>query len=168
MFPILVAVLALTGVGGPTSGPAPKMDSAAVLKRLQVARLIAGELRTDAAEMNAEAHKHLTDRVWLPDREKILRDIEHMQETGKELLELEQLASSRQRTLIDRVRPLIRDLAQNTRALMEHVETGPGHGPAGSYMDYVDAHKEITERLVSQIYGVIDQPQSVPRGRPAK
>jgi hypothetical protein len=162
MFTVFLAVLALTGAGQP-SELAPKNDSAAVAKRLQVARSIAVDLQADAALMNAAAHQHPKDRVWLPNRDKIFRDIDYMHETAKELLELEMIASSRQRTLIDRVRPLMRDVAQNTKALMEHVEAGPDHGLATSYIDYVDAHEEISRQLVSQIRGAIDQGEKAPR-----
>jgi hypothetical protein len=158
MFTVFLAVLTLASAGQP-SGPAPKNDSSAVAKRLQVARSIAGDLEGDAAMMNAAAHQHQNDRVWLPNRDKILRDIDYMNETAKELLELEKIASSRQRTLIDRVRPLMRDLAQNTKELMEHVEMGPAKGLASSYIDYVDAHEEITRQLVSQIRGAINPGQ---------
>jgi hypothetical protein len=155
MFGILLVVLALTGAG--QTSPAPKNDSPAVSKRLQVARSIAGDLEVDAGAMAAAAHKHPDDRVWMPNRDQIIRDIDYINETAKELLEMEMIASSRQRIVIDRLRPLLRDIAQNTKALMDHVEAGPSHGLAGSYLDYVDAHEEITKQMVSQIHSAIDQ-----------
>jgi hypothetical protein len=118
--------------------------------------------------MSATAEKNTKGRVWLPNGDKIAHDIKDMNETANELLEMEQIASSRQKTLILRVRPMMRDLAHNTQLLKEHVESGSGEGRAGAYVDYAATHEEISKRLVVQIVDSIDHSNAVRASRTAK
>ncbi len=164
ILPAIAILIAATQPGAPLTSP----DSAAVSKRLDAARQIAIDLRADAAEMLAAARSNTDGRVWLPNGEKIKHDIRDLNETSNELLEMEQMASPRQKTIINRVRPLMRDLAHNTQLPKEHVEGGPGESRAGTYDDYVSAHEEMSRGLASQIVEFLEHSHAAQSGRPAK
>ena len=156
---MMCPVVLLMALTLPASGTPSKSDSATVTKRLQAARSIASDLLNDSVEMGFAARRSTGERVWFPDREKALRDIRDLNETANELLELQPIASARQAAVIDRLKPLLRDLARNTKVLMEHVEAGGDQARTGAYTEYVAAHEEITRRLVSSIIDIIDHPE---------
>lgn len=123
----------------------------AVAKRVAFARECALALRQDAATLVAFSKgsgqwdaRHETKR-------NISKDIVTAEETLKELREIEPIATQPEKDVVRAVRPLLRDLIDNTRSMLEHIEGDAESGHSASCREYMLAHEEIAGALARKL-----------------
>lgn len=159
MFALRVAfmtVLLVSGVSVSTCAQASAEDSSSVSKLLTAAKVSAGALVNDAAEMTTFAHGS-TD--WSHDQTRqrtMIQHIEKADETVRELQEMRQIASADQSAAIDSATPLIRELIHNTQAMRDHIKADPDGGHSQSCIEYLAGHQQLSLRLASRIADAVD------------
>lgn len=134
-----------------------KADSPSVTKRIGVARELTIALQRDADEMAAQSTGS-ADLHALPSMQKrISGDMRKAKETIDELMETQKIASPAQSAVIQRVTPLLRDLVENTRNMLDHLTASPVDALSDKSPEYIQAHLEIAKHLTSQILETLDQ-----------
>jgi hypothetical protein len=150
-----LAISTLLSIGMKSGLPAfarvDNADSSSVSKRLAVAKSLTLTLKADAAELTSFAGGNKDWASQLEMVRKISQDASKAKETLTELQEMHEIASPGQLVIIRRVTPLLRDLIDNTRLTLRHLEAGPGDADSGSHMEYMVAHEEISRHLSTLI-----------------
>lgn len=126
-------------------------DSEQVSQLLSDAKTEAYQLKEDAATMHSFA---LTGRTWESHAGVVTGIKEHINAAGRQLAKLEDArntASPWQQTAIDRIRPLLKELASNTQAVIEHLNKTPKNLNAPEYKDYLEANADQAEQLAGMI-----------------
>jgi hypothetical protein len=123
----------------------------------QVARLLAdardkaGELSKDADELesltrsNASWESHATMLNLIKD------DVNEMGRIAEQLEASRDSASTWQKQAIDRMLPVLRELASNTTAAMNHLNQDHLHLTTGSYPEYLKENAETSHELADMI-----------------
>lgn len=131
-------------------------DSEQVSQLLSEAKTQAFQLKEDAATMqmySTTAVHWETHAVTI----NLIRD--HVNAVGRQLAKLENAratASPWQQTAIDRIRPLLRELASNTSAIIDYLNKNPSHLQAPEYKDFLEANADQSEQLAALIGDFVD------------
>jgi len=152
---LLVALILVV----PSALKAADDDSGTVFKLLSEARTQAFQLSTDAAEMESFTMYYpqsLAPETHLAALGRIKEDVNVM---GRQLTKLEQARATAlpwQKVAIDRITPLLRELAGNTTAAIEHLNKNPKDVAADNYEDYLEANADSASYLSSLIADFVD------------
>ena len=151
--PLTLAALAicLGSLSFGTPAEESKPDSEAVSKLLSDARIRAAVLRDDASKMESytrssaswESHSAAVN---------IMRD--HINEAGRQLTELQNArdeASPWQLVAIDRIHPMLKELAGNTGAMIRFINQNPRRLFLEEYKNYIEANSDLSSELASMI-----------------
>lgn len=147
-FPLPVAVAALVFCLTGASSVARAADPARLLEQ---ARTSASQLRQDAEEMQSYANSNLS---WKSHSQQINNIREHVNKLGELLSQMHDArgdASRTQQQAIDRITPLLQDIASNTTAVINHLNENPERTWNPDYKSYVSENA----RLASELSGAI-------------
>ncbi|HET8638164.1 MAG TPA: hypothetical protein VFL96_15045, partial [Acidobacteriaceae bacterium] len=118
----LTAALALVGMMALVPGWTPAYgDSAQVTKLLREASMSATQLKNDSVEMESYARSQLQ---WQTHARQVNLIREHVNNSGKILADLHEArdtAEPWQQEAIDRITPLLQELASNTTSIIDHL-----------------------------------------------
>jgi len=146
-FPLLAFIAAAYFATPPTVVAADNEDSPGVTSLLADAKAEAVELKTDAGDMDSFTRSNLSWASYATKAEMIK---EHVNNSGKllgKLQEAEATASPWQQIAIRRIEPLLREIAANTEATINHLNEDPSkiHFPA--FIDHVKANHQLATAL---------------------
>lgn len=118
------------------------------------------QLRHDAEELKKYTHSNLS---WETHAEKIEQIKQHVNNTGKSLGKLDRAranAAPWQQQAIDRITPLLKELASNVEGTIEHLDQQPKLSHTSPYVDYVDANFEVASTLSELISDYVEYGRS--------
>jgi hypothetical protein len=150
---IVPAIVALVAAGMIVMSPALKAagpDSEQVSKLLSDAKTQAFQLKEDALTM--EAYTRMTSD-WQSHSIVVEHMKDHINVAGKTLAKLEELrdsASPWQQTAIDRIKPLLKEIASNTDTVIQFINKKPTRLFNTEYKDYIEAAADNADRLSRQ------------------
>jgi predicted transcriptional regulator len=133
------------------AGNPPNADVAA---ELDAAKAEAAELARDADEMTTLIHNDLS---WQSHAEALNRVKEHVNNLGKVVTKLQEErdeASPWQQQAIDRMIPMLREIASNTTAAVEHLNANHVRPVSGNYKDYLEENAYTSHELADLIFSV--------------
>jgi len=131
-------------------------NSDQVSKLLAQVNAEAVELRRDAEDMESFSRSKLS---WESHASKINMIKDHINKTGSLLTQLGGLrntASLWQQEAIDRVAPLLKEMASNTETTIEHINQNQSRLNSTEFQDYVKANYNLASRLASLIGDFVD------------
>lgn len=128
-------------------------DSKEVNELLAQVKTEAIQLKTDATDM--ESFTLSPNLAWQSHAVKITEIKDHVNKAGETLLKLEQernTASTWQKTAIDRVGPILKELAANTTAIIDHLTKEQGRLlNTQEHKDYLKTNAELATRMEAVI-----------------
>jgi hypothetical protein len=130
---------------------AQKQENPEVTKLLADARDKAAELSRDADEMEALIR---SDVSWQTHAEMLESAKEHVNQLGRLAAQLEQKrdsASQWQQQAVDRMLPVLKELATNTTAAINHLNENKLRPTTGSYPQYLRENAEAAHNLSDMI-----------------
>lgn len=148
----LIALFAL--VAGPSYANAQNKDSAHISRLLNEARSYAIQLDNDAAELESYSNSNLN---WHSHATQLNLMREHVNNLGKlhqQMQELQSQGSPWQQDAINRVDPLLRQMADQLTTTIEHGNQYPNRIHMMKYKNYTHACADLaarTSRLISDI-----------------
>ena len=146
-----IAALMLLLLMGPTLLPAQSPENPEVERLLQEARDQAVQLSKDADELEALTR---SDVSWQSHAAMLDEMKEHVNAMGRlvpKLVESRDSASPWQQQAIDRMVPLLKELATNTSAAIQHISQNKLRPTSGSYPEYLRENSETAHQLSDMI-----------------
>lgn len=151
---LFVAVLLLTA----PFAKAANEDSAQVSKLLSDAKAQAYQLSEDAAQMYS--FTQVTHGVsWEGHADAITQIKEDVNRLAKQLTKLNDArneGSDWQKTAIDRIAPMLKELASNTTAVIDRLNKNPKGINSDAYKDYLEANADESAHLSRLISDFVD------------
>jgi hypothetical protein len=144
----------------PAWGAQASKDSEEVSGLLADVKTEAVQLRHDADELKIFTHSKLS---WGSHASKVEIIKEHVNNAGRLLSKLDDAkstASPWQQQAIDQITPMLKELASNTTATIEHLNQRPQLLHTGPYANYVDANYEVASSLAELISDYVDYGKS--------
>jgi len=141
---LLMAGYFLSPVAVKAVGPG---DSAEISKLLVGAKAEAVELKNDSEDLDASVKSRLS---WESHARKIEMVKEHINNTGKMLPKLKDAEASGapwQQTVIQRIEPLLKELAANTETTINYLNENRSKVHCPEFRDYVKANYELATDL---------------------
>ena len=138
----------------------PPNDSQEVSALLSNAKTEAIQLRDDADQLKAFTHSSLS---WQTHAGKVDEIKEHVNNSGKLLTSLERAeesASAWQRQAIDRIRPLLEELASSVESTIDHLNQKPALLQTGPYAGYAAANYDLASNLAGLISDYVEYGKS--------
>ncbi len=138
------------------SGAQATGDSAEVSNLLKEAKASAAEMQRDAHEMQSFTRSKVS---WQGHAQQINRIKEHINKVGKTLTQLNDArrdASRWQQESIDRIGPMLKELATNTESIIEHLNKNPQHLADPNYTEYLTSNAELATDLSALIRDFVD------------
>jgi len=127
-------------------------DSKEVSDLLSQARTQAAQLKDDAAKMDILAQSNMSWESQAPKINAIRDDVNRVQKTMAKLNDASGAASPWQKTAIDRINPLLKEMADNTTSIIEHLNREQGARlNTKEHKDYVKANAELAEEMSTMI-----------------
>ncbi len=153
-----LALAASTVYGAQTS-----KDSKEVSTILADVKTEAIQLSRDADELKSFTHSTLT---WESHAVKVEEIKRHVNNAGKSLSKLDNAradASPWQQQAIDRINPLLKELASNVTSTIEHLNQKPRLLQTGHYVDYAAANYEMASNLAELVSDYVEYGKSKAR-----
>jgi hypothetical protein len=125
-----------------------------VAAQLDAANTEAAELARDADEMTSLLHN---DVSWESHAAMLSRIREHVNNMGRILAKLEEEreeASHWQQEAIDRMVPMLREIAANTTAAIEHLNQNHERPTTPDYVEYLQQNADTSHELADMISAV--------------
>ena len=126
-------------------------DSEQFLKILSDAKNEALVLQKDAAELNTFTQSGVSWQSYADQLGQIKTHVNNVASIVQELSDLRIIASPWQRIAIDRVNPLLKELASNTQSTITKLNNNPGRVHMAPYKEYVAAHYDLATEMASMI-----------------
>ncbi|MDE3196415.1 MAG: hypothetical protein KGN84_08730, partial [Acidobacteriota bacterium] len=126
-------------------------DSAQITKLLADAKSEATELSRDSSDLESFTKSKMSWESYASKAEMIKG---HVNNAGKLLTQLTEAApegSAWQRTAIERIQPLLKELAANTDATINHLNENRAKVHFPEFRDYVKANYELSTQLETLI-----------------
>ena len=146
------------------SGLAPAQqnneENAEVSRLLSDAREKAAVLSRDADEMEAMTRSAVSRESHATMLETMKEDVNNLAKSVEKLNAPRDSASSWQRQAIDRMMPLMKELASNTTAAINHLKEQPTRPIAGSYTEYLKQNAETARELSDMISSFVQYGQT--------
>lgn len=129
---------------------APADDSPQITKLLADARAEAAELRADSADLESMTKSKVS---WESHAAKVEMIKEHVNKTAKLLTSMKDASggSAWQQTAVQRIEPLLKELAANTEATINHLNANHARVHMPAFRDYAKANFELASDLESLI-----------------
>ena len=147
----LIPALLVAGYLIPSSLKATIGDSEAISSLLNEAKTEALELKRDSAEMQSFTRSKIS---WQSYASKIHLIRDHVNKAGELLAKMkdaEATGSPWQQTAIQRIEPLLQELANNTTATIDRLKEHPTRVHLAEFQDYVKANYELASDLEALI-----------------
>ncbi|MCU1298503.1 MAG: hypothetical protein JWO91_2781 [Acidobacteriaceae bacterium] len=122
-----------------------------VTQLLEDARGQAAVLSKDADEMEALTRSDVSWQSHAYMLDKIKEDVNNLGRTAEKLQAARDSASPWQQQAIDRMMPLLKDLAANTTAAINHLRENQIRPATGSYTEYLKENTETAHELSNMI-----------------
>ena len=122
-------------------------DSVEVSRLLREAKVMSGRLATTTDQFNSYARSRLD---WQTHAEKAREVKSEVNALGAHLSDLEALtteAAPWQQGVIQDMRPILEEIAQNTEFVIEHIRENPGWLAAPEYEDALENKHELATQL---------------------
>lgn len=135
---------------------ASEVESEQVSKMLSDAKMQAFQLKEDAEQMETFSR---SSGSWASHVEAINKIKENVNAMGRLLAKLQDNRSSAvlwQRTAIDRIIPVAKELAANTSKAIEHLNKTPERLTTPAYQNYLEAIADSASNLASTIAEFVD------------
>jgi hypothetical protein len=132
-------------------------DSKEVNDLLNLARIQALQLKTDASEMKAFTHQDLGWESHADKINAIKKDVDSLCQTAAKLNNVESDASPWQKAAITRIRPLLKELADNTTSVINHLNKEQGrflYTP--EHKDLLQANADLSADLSAMVSNYVD------------
>lgn len=131
-------------------------DSEQVLKILSQAKSEAAALQRDASELNTFAQSGISWQSYADKLAQIKTDVNKVTGIIQELNDLRIIASPWQQIAIDRVNPLLKELAANTQLTITKLNSNPDRIHMAPYKEYVAVHYDLATDLASMIADFVE------------
>ena len=118
--------------------PAQSEENAEVSRLLSDAREKAAVLSRDADEMEALTRSDVSWQTHAAMLDTMKEDVNDLAKSVEKLNAARDSASSWQRQAIDRMMPLMKELASNTTAAINHLKEQPARPTSGAYAEYLN------------------------------
>lgn len=131
-------------------------DSEQVSTLLSEARTQAYQLSVDAATMESYTRSNLS---WETHADAVTQMRAHINAAGRTLTQLEesrQSASPWQATAIDRIRPLLKEIASNTETVINYLNENPKRLFVAEYKHHIEANSDVAGQLSAMITDFVD------------
>jgi hypothetical protein len=131
-------------------------DSEQVTKLFAETKTEAVELKEDALQVEMFARSQVS---WQSHAGKLEEIRQHVNRAGRLLAQLNEArhtASPWQQKAIDSIHPLLKELADNVQATVEHFNNHKDHLQVSSYSDYVSTNSELATNLAALIKDYVD------------
>jgi hypothetical protein len=159
----VLSVLAIAAAAATASWAQTVRDSSEVSRFLSEVKTEAVQLRHDADELKSFTRSSLT---WQSHAAKVEEIKAHINKAGELLTKLENTkgtASPWQQQAIERITPMLKELASNTESTIDHLNQRPKLLHTGPYKEYVDANYEVASSLEELISDYVDYGKSKAR-----
>ena len=148
-------ILTLLAAGAVVMSPALAasyvQDSDYVSQLLSDAKTQTFQLREDASTMESFTRSNLG---WESHAATVNEMKEHINAAGRTLAKLDdarKTASPWQATAIDRIKPLLKEIASNTETVIEYINKNPKRLFMNQYKDYIEANADVADKLAGLI-----------------
>lgn len=149
--PTLLALGAIAVSTAIRAADTPATRSEEVTELLSMAETEANDLKHDAAKMESFTRSKLS---WESHSAQITVIKEHVNKAGELLTKLHAergTAAPWQQQAIDQIEPLLKQLAANTTAMINHMNENRSKVHMAPYRDYAVANSQTAERLAALI-----------------
>lgn len=154
-------LLAFIAIASPVLCPAQTAkDSKEVSDLFAKVKSEAVQLRQDADELKSFTHSKLAWQSHVAKVDEIKRHVNNAGELLTQLQNSKSQASPWQQQAIDRVTPMLKELASNTTSTIEHLNERPKSLHTGPYVEYADANYEVASNLAELISDYVDYGKS--------
>jgi hypothetical protein len=122
----------------------------------QEARTVAAQLSRDAVTMESFTRSNLT---WQSHATQVTQIREHINRAGSILSEMHAAragASPGHQEAIDRITPVLKELASNTESIINHLNQTPRHLTNPTYQQYLASNMELSRELAASIRDTVD------------
>jgi hypothetical protein len=126
-------------------------DSEQFLKILATAKEEASVLEQDARDFDTFSRSQAS---WQSYADRLAQSRQHVNKVGdllRQLNDMRMVAAPWQRIAIDRIQPVLRELADNTQLTIDQLNTNPSRVHFRSYTNYISAHRELATDLSSLV-----------------
>src|ERR1700730_4563137 len=140
----------------PQLARAQGQDDPEVTQLLADVRQEGADLANDADEMDSLRRNDVT---WQTHAEMLRRVADHVNTMGRTVEKIEAKrgsASTWQQQAIDRILPLLKELAANTTAAINHINENKIRPVSGNYPEYLKENAETAHQLTIPIASFID------------
>lgn len=128
---------------------ADAVESDQVSRALSDVKIQAFQLKADADQMETFTRSTVGWAAHTEAISKIKQDVNAMGRLLTKLQESRNSAAVWQRTAIDRIGPVARELASNTTAAIEHLNKNPQHLNSTAYQNYLEAIADSASNLAA-------------------
>jgi hypothetical protein len=132
------------------------MESPQVSKILSDAQMQAYQLKADVGEMETFTRSTASWESHAAVIERIKEDVNKMGRLLAELQENRKNAAPWQQVAIDRVEPVAKELASNTTAAIEHLNSNPRRLNTAAYQNYLEAIVDSADNLAASITNFVE------------
>jgi methyl-accepting chemotaxis protein len=157
----LLLMLTVVSVGMVRAVAAPSQsDSEEINKLLADAKAEAVELKHDAREMESFTRSGVN---WESHAQKLTLIKEHVNKCGEVVQKLNDAKSTGspwQQTAIERVTPLLSEMAKNIEGTIEHLNNNKSRVRMQPFKDYVVANYDLANQLAALINDFVDYGKS--------
>ena len=149
----LVLTVAFSAMAAPDGSP----DSEQVAKLLFEAKSQAVQLREDASIM--ESYTRFTSGGWEAHVATVNTMREHVNATTRLVNRMESAratASPWQEVALDRIKPLLKEIASNTESVINYINTNPKRMSMPKYKEYIETNADVADKLAGLITDFVD------------
>ena len=133
-----------------------KTDSEQASKLLSEARSEALLLQKDAEQLSAFMQSSVSWQSHADALSQIRTHVNNVGSTVRQLNDLRVISSEWQNVAIDRLTPLLNELASNTQRTIEKLNANPNAVHSPQYRRYVSTHQELATDLANMIGSFVD------------
>jgi hypothetical protein len=142
------------------SGAQNNQENPQVTQLLSQARDKAAVLSRDADEMEALTRSDVSWQSHASMLETMKEDVNDLARITEKLEASSDSASQWQRQAIDRMMPLLKELASNTTAAINHLKQEPNRPTSGEYAEYLRQNSETARELSDMISSFVQYGQT--------
>jgi len=143
------------------SAPQAHADSRQVSDLLSQAKTQAAQLSRDASDMEAFSHMSVSWQAHANQINSIRSDVNDTGKTVAKLNQAQEEAAPWQKTAIDRINPLLRELADNVSATINHLDKEQGKFLNNAeHQEYLKTNADLAGRMSALISDFVDYGQT--------
>lgn len=147
---------ALSTTTSAVSADSGRTDSGQVSKLLSDAKSEALVLERDAEQLSAFTQSTVSWQSYADQLSQIRTHVNRVGSMIQQLNDLRVISSQWQKIAIDRLTPLLNEMASNTQLIIAKLNASPNAVHSVSYRKYVAAHQELATDLASMIGSFVD------------